>query len=117
VAANQVPDHATIARFRATHETALGELFAQVLALCARSGVLRPGLVAIDSTKLAANASRDANRTAEQLAAEILAEAAATGAAEAEHALANGEAELPEYLRGRGGRCQRGSASARRAPG
>lgn len=77
VAANQVPDHATIARFRAAHEDALGGLFAQVLALCARAGVLRPGLVAIDGTKLAANASREANRTAEQLAAEILAEAEA----------------------------------------
>jgi transposase len=84
VAANQQPDHATIARFRATHQTAIGALFGQVLALCARSGVLRPGLVAIDGTKLTANASRDANRTATQIAEQILAEAAATDAAEDE---------------------------------
>lgn len=107
VAANQVPDHATIARFRATHETALGGLFAQVLSLCARAGVLRPGLVAVDGTKLAADASRDANRTAEQLAAEILAEAAVVDAAEDEQARVEGEAGLPEGLRCRAGRRER----------
>jgi transposase/predicted XRE-type DNA-binding protein len=107
VAANQVPDHATIARFRATHAGALAGLFGQVLGLCARAGVLRPGLVAIDGTKLAANASRDANRTADQLAADILAEAAATDAAEDDQARLEGEAEMPEGLRRRDGRRQR----------
>ena len=82
IAANQAPDHATIARFRVTHAEALAGLFGQVLALCARAGVLRPGLIAIDGTKLAANASRDANRTGEQLAADILAEADAVDAGE-----------------------------------
>lgn len=82
VAANQQPDHATIARFRATHEAAIAGLFGQVLAVCAREGLLRPGLVAIDGTRMVANASREANKTAEQIAAEILAEAAATDAAE-----------------------------------
>lgn len=43
-------------------------LFGQVLALCARTGLLRPGLIAIDGTKLTANPSRDANRTAAQIA-------------------------------------------------
>ncbi len=43
VAANQQPDHATIARFRANHETAIAGLFGQVLAVCARAGLLRPG--------------------------------------------------------------------------
>ena len=82
VAANHQPDHATIARFRAAHQTAIAELFGQVLAMCARAGLLRPGLIAIDGTKLTANASREANRTAAQIAEEILAEAAATDAAE-----------------------------------
>jgi transposase len=82
VAANLQPDHATIARFRAQHQDAIARLFGQVLAVCARVGVLRPGLVAIDGTKLAANASRDANRTVEQLAEQILKEAEATDAAE-----------------------------------
>jgi transposase len=82
VAANQQPDHATIARFRATHETAIASLFGQVLALCSKQGLLRPGLVAIDGTRMVANASKEANRTAEQVAQEILAEAAATDASE-----------------------------------
>ncbi len=82
VAANQQPDHATIARFRATHETAIGSLFGQVLAVCAKQGLLRPGLVAIDGTRMVANASREANRTAEKVAEQILAEAAAVDAGE-----------------------------------
>jgi transposase len=82
VAANQQPNHATIARFRATHQTAIASLFAQVLAVCARQGLLRPGLVAIDGTRMVANASREANRTAEQVAEEILAEAAEIDAGE-----------------------------------
>lgn len=82
IAANQQPDHATIARFRASHEAAIAGLFGQVLALCARQGLLRPGLVAIDGTRMVANASKEANRTAEQVAEQILAEAAATDASE-----------------------------------
>ena len=107
VAANQQPDHATIARFRVTHETAIAGLFGQVLAVCARAGLLRPGLVAIDGTKLNANASRDASRTAEQIAEEILAEAAATDAAEDVDEAAVGRAAdggSHEGLRDRGGR-------------
>jgi len=76
VAANQCPDHATIARFRATHEAAITGLFAQVLAVCDKMGLLASRVVAIDGTKLAGNASRDANMTTEELAAQILAEAA-----------------------------------------
>lgn len=82
VGANQLPDHATIARFRASHETAIGSLFGQVLKVCARQGLLRPGLVAIDGTRMVANASKEANRTAEQVAEQILAEAAAVDADE-----------------------------------
>lgn len=82
IAANQQPDHATIARFRATHESAIAALFGQVLALCSRQGLLRPGLVAIDGTRIVASASKEANRTAEQVAERILAEAAATDASE-----------------------------------
>ena len=84
IAANECPDHATIARFRADHEQALGGLFTQVLALCARAGLVRAGVVALDSTKVAANASGHANRTYRQIAEEILGEAAAVDAAEDE---------------------------------
>jgi hypothetical protein len=82
LAGNLSPDHATIARFRALHERALGELFGQVLGLCARAGLVSAGVVAVDSTKMAANASGLANRTFEELARAVLAEAAATDAAE-----------------------------------
>jgi transposase len=82
ITANLVPDHATIARFRARHEQALAGLFGQVLGLCARAGLVSLGVVALDSTKLAANASGAANRTYEQIAAELLAEADAVDEAE-----------------------------------
>jgi transposase len=87
ITANQVPDHATIARFRADHEAALGQLFGEVLRLCAAAGLTQIGLVAIDGTKLAADAAEAANRTAPAIDAEIaaiFAEAAATDAAEDE---------------------------------
>jgi transposase len=82
IAANHVPDHATIARFRVRHQDALGDLFGQVLGLCGRSGMVSLGVIALDSTKVAANASGLANRTYKQIAAEILAEADAVDAAE-----------------------------------
>jgi transposase len=63
IAANRVPDHATIARFLVRHREQLSELFFQVLALCQRAGMVKVGTVAVDSTKLAANASADQNRT------------------------------------------------------
>lgn len=43
LAANQIPDHATIARFRARHEQALADTFTGVLALCARAGLVSVG--------------------------------------------------------------------------
>jgi transposase len=76
VTANQAPDHTTIARFRQRHEAALGALFGEVLVLCAEAGLVKVGVIAIDGTKVHANASQHANRDYEQLAREILAEAA-----------------------------------------
>ena len=106
IAANQVPDHATVARFRATHQDALGDLFGQVLRLCARAGLVRAGLVAIDGTRMEANASREANRTAEQLAKEILEDAANVDAEEdARLGSARGD-ELPAALAGSGRRAR-----------
>lgn len=106
IAANQVPDHATVARFRATHQDALADLFGQVLRLCARAGLIRAGLVAIDGTRMEANASRGANRTAEQLAQEILEDAANVDAQEDERfGEARGD-ELPPELSGSGRRAR-----------
>ena len=99
VAANQRPDHATIARFRAAHQAAIAALFGQVLAVCGRAGLLSADVVAVDGTKLPANASRQANRTAQQLAEQILREAAAVDAHEdRQEAQRFGDAEPAERL-------------------
>jgi transposase len=104
ICANLVPDHSTIAEFRVRHEAALAELFTAVLGLCRRAGLVAVGVVAIDGTKVAANASRAANRSYEQIAREILAEAAETDRREEElYGEARGD-ELPEHLRTSGGR-------------
>jgi transposase len=62
IAANQAPDHTTIARFRQRHEAALVELFGEVLALCAEARLVNVGLLAIDGTKVHANASSTPSR-------------------------------------------------------
>lgn len=96
VAANQVPDHATLARFRRRHQDAIAALFVQMLGLCVDAGLVDSGVVAIDGTKIAADASFFANRTKEQLAAEILAEAERTDAEEDERFGGRRGDELPE---------------------
>ena len=111
ISANQLPDHTTIARFRADHEAALGELFGQVLRLCLSAGLGKLGLVALDGTKLAGATSLRANRSAAELDAEIaamLAEAAALDAAEdALHGPERHGDELPPELAERGSRLAR----------
>ncbi|MCA1698354.1 MAG: IS1182 family transposase [Actinobacteria bacterium] len=56
--AGQQPDYRSIARFRARHLEALSELFVQALRLCAQAGLVKLGTLALDGTKLRANASR-----------------------------------------------------------
>jgi transposase len=75
IAGNKAPDHTTIARFRQRHEAALADLFSEVLSLCAEAGLVETGVVAIDGTKLHANAGRDANSGYEEIAREILEQA------------------------------------------
>jgi len=75
------PDHATIARFRARHQEALGGLFSQVLRLLAAEGMVSPGMLSLDGTKLAGNAAQRANRTLPQIE-KVLAEAAERDAAD-----------------------------------
>src|SRR3954451_8962219 len=82
LAAQQRPDHATLARFVVRHERALAELFGQVLELCADAGLATLGMVAIDGTKIHANAHRDRNMTYEQIAEEIVEQAIQTDIAE-----------------------------------
>ncbi len=104
IAANRTPDHATIARFRARHQEPLAALFGQVLGLCAEAGLAGTAVLAVDGTKIAANASDRQDRTYEQIAAEILTEAGEIDAAEDEiHGDARGD-ELPPELVTRQGR-------------
>jgi hypothetical protein len=56
--ADEHPDHDTIADFRKEHLTALAQLFVQVLRLCQRAGLVKLGHVALDGTKVKANASK-----------------------------------------------------------
>ena len=99
IAASQAPDHATIARFRVRHEQALADLFTGVLSLCKEAGLVKVGLIAIDGTKLHANASHHSNLDYEQLAREILKEAARIDAAEDQLYGEQRGDELPEHLR------------------
>jgi transposase len=67
LAANQHPDHDTIAEFRRRHLVALARLFVQVLQLCAKAGLVKLRHVAIDGTKMRANASRHKGLTYERM--------------------------------------------------
>jgi hypothetical protein len=58
LAADQHPDHDTIAAFRQEHLGNLSQLFVQVLQLCQRAGLVKLGHVALDGTKIQANASK-----------------------------------------------------------
>ena len=98
ITGNLVPDHATIARFVVRHEQALAELFGEVLRLCGEAGLVKPGVIAIDGTRMAGSANSDATRDFEQIAKEILAEHRATDEAEDQrYGDARGD-ELPEQL-------------------
>jgi transposase len=67
LAANETPDFRTISLFRKRHLEALKGLFTQVLQLCKRQGLVKLGAVALDGTKIKANAALDRNRTYEKL--------------------------------------------------
>jgi transposase len=104
ITANQVPRPRHDRPFPGRHEAALGELFGQVLALCADAGLVSVGVVAVDGSKFAAAASNSAVRSYEQIAAKIIEEAGRVDAAEDElHGPARGDA-LPEHLAKREGR-------------
>jgi transposase len=110
IAANKVPDHSSICRFRSTHDEALGALFMDVLRLCAKAKLVKLGLVALDGTKMKAVAALEANRTEDGLEAEvrkILREAKAVD--EEENRLYGDKRgdEVPEELRTKKGRMER----------
>jgi len=87
ICGGNLPDHSTIARFRKESGEAVAGFFTEVLVLCARLGMGRLGVVALDGTKIAASASKSANRTEaklRELAEQAVAAHAAADAAEDE---------------------------------
>jgi len=107
---NSTPDHVTIARFRVRHEHALAGLLVQSLRLSAAAGMVRLGLVALDGTKIEANAAAAANRTHAHLeaqVAELLSQAAEADRVEdREHGLSRGD-KVPRAVAGRAERLAR----------
>jgi transposase len=109
LAADQHPDHDSVAEFRKRHLNALAGLFVQVLQLCQAAGLVKLGHVALDGTKIKANASKHKamsydrmTATEQQLEAEIralLEQAARVDAAEdAEYGRGRRGDELPAEL-------------------
>ena len=111
------PDFRTISDFRKNHLQALEGLFVQVLALCQQAGLARLGHVALDGTKVAANASRHKamsyarlQREEQRLAAEVEGWFEAAEAADVEDQATYGEArgdELPDWAADRAQRLER----------
>jgi hypothetical protein len=101
ISVNEQPDHSTIARFLVRHREAIESLFFEVLALCRQAGMVRVGTVAVDSTKVAANASASRNLTLEGLEAEaarIIEDAVRTDRAEDDLYGERRGDELPDEL-------------------
>lgn len=110
-----VPDHRTIARFRAENEEAIKTVVVEVLKICHAAGMASLGRVAIDGTKIGSDAALDKNRDGAWIRAEIdkiVGEAAAVDQVEDTTGQLF-DTPLPEPLRGRGGRLGRLRAALR----
>jgi len=112
LAGDQHPDHDSIAAFRKLHLEALAGLFVQVLQLCQKAGLVKLGHIAIDGTKIKANASKhkamsyermeEAEKKLEQEVQKLLAEAERVDAEEDEkHGKGVRGDELPTELKRR----------------
>ncbi len=101
IAANESPDHATVARFAKDHEDELADLFDQVLRLAAEIGLVKVGLVALDSTRIKADASPGANHGMDWIRKEvdkIIREARATDDEEDRRSGASSGDDIPQVL-------------------
>jgi transposase len=109
IVALDAPDFRTISDFRGRHLKALGELFKQILQLCEKAGLVKLGHVALDGTKIKANASKHKAMSYERMekrAAELEAEVAkwlsSAEAADAEENKLHGRdrtgEEMPEWV-------------------
>ena len=117
VTAMNRPDHRTICEFRRRHLAALSDLFVQVLKLCQAAELVQLGHVALDGTKIAANASKHKamsygrmKKTEAELEAEVDAWLAAAEAADAEEDARFGEArgdEMPEWVKDKAKRLEK----------
>lgn len=99
---NDIPDHTVIARFRQRHDKAFENLFTEVLKLCVASGMGEFGVLALDGTKIAANASAAANRSEaalRKMAREAIDDAYDTDRAEEVTARRGDDDRLPPTLR------------------
>jgi transposase len=109
IVALDAPDFRTISDFRKRHLKALGELFKQILQLCEKAGLVKLGHVALDGTKIKANASKHKAMSYERMetrAAELEAEVAkwlsAAAATDAEEDKLHGRDqtgdEMPDWV-------------------
>lgn len=102
IAGNEKPDHTTIARFRKDNGDAIEELFTEALKLCKKAGLIKVGLVALDGTKVKADAALEANRTYDHIENEVKGMLAEAEARDAEEDRLYGKDkrgdELPEEL-------------------
>ena len=114
----QMPDFRTISDFRKRHLVALGELFIQVLRLCQQAGLVKLGHVALDGTKLKANASKHkamsygrmkkAEAELQTIVSGWLRQAQAADAREdEEHGADQSGEELPDWVRDKQGRLEK----------
>lgn len=114
----QMPDFRTISDFRKRHLAALGELFVQVLRLCQEAGLVKLGHVALDGTKVKANASKHkamsygrmkkAEAELQTIVSGWLRQAQAADAREdEEHGADQSGEELPDWVRDKQGRLEK----------
>jgi transposase len=111
IAGDEKPDHTTIARFRQDNGKAIENLFTEALKLCAKAGLVKIGLVALDGTKIKANAALESNRTYDHIESEVKRMLAEAEAKDAEEDKLYGKDkrgdELPEDLQDRRSRLAR----------
>lgn len=111
IAGDEKPDHTTISRFRQDNGKALEELFTSALKLCAKAGLVKVGLVALDGTKMKADAALDSNRTFGHIEDEVKRMLAEAESKDAEEDKLYGKDkrgdELPEELQNRRNRLAR----------
>ena len=118
IVALDAPDFRTISEFRKRHSKALGKLFGQILQLCEKAGLVKLGHVALDGTKIKANASKHKAMSYERMekrAAELEAEVAkwlsTAEAADAEEDKLHGRdktgEEMPDWVADKKRRAER----------